>query len=153
MAPIWGMKPLKHLQNFLTQSCSCQKEIQGEKWRDWRKGDPVTTQLGIHFICRHQTSTLLLIPCFTCRQEPACLSSERLYQQLTETETDTYTQPLDEDRHPYGRIKGRTQVVEGDCSPLGRTIASANLHPSEIPEAKPLTKEHTWTYLWPPLLM
>jgi hypothetical protein len=51
------------------------------------------TQLGIHPMSRHQTLMLLLMPCCAYILEHS-LSSESLYQQLSETNADTYSQPL-----------------------------------------------------------
>jgi hypothetical protein len=43
--------------------------------------------------------------------------------QLTEADADTGNH-WPEVRHPYGRVRGRTEVAEGDCNPIGRTIVS-----------------------------
>ena len=66
---------------------------------------------------------------------------------LTETDADTYSQPLTEVREPYGRVRGRTEGAEGDGNPIGR-IVSTNPDSWELQETKPPTKEHTWTGLW-----
>jgi len=40
--------------------------------------------------------------------------------------------------------------LKGIATPTGRTTVSTNLDPSELPENKPKTKEHTWVgYLMP----
>ena len=71
----------------------------------------------------------------------------RLYQHLTETDADTYSQPLD--RAP-GSVRGKTKGAEGDCNIIGRTAISTNQTPSELPGTKSPTKEHTWAGPWPP---
>jgi hypothetical protein len=43
----------------------------------------------------------------------------------------------------YGTIRERTEGAEKDCNPMGRTTESTNPDPSELPETKPKTKEHT----------
>jgi hypothetical protein len=70
----------------------------------------------------------------------ALLSSEKLYQQLTETDADLYRQPLDYDREPSGRIRGRIEGAEGESNPIGRLIVSNNLEPWDLSGTKPLTK-------------
>jgi hypothetical protein len=50
---------------------------------------------------------------------------------------------------PYGRVRGRIEETEGDGNPIGRSRVSTNPDPSELPETKPPTKEHTWAGLWP----
>jgi hypothetical protein len=40
-------------------------------------------------------------------------------------------------RDQYGRVKGRTEGVEGDCNPIGRTTGSTNGDLSELSETKP----------------
>ena len=78
----------------------------------------------------------------------AWLSSERLYQQLTETDADT-AKHWPEVGDPYGRVRGRIEGAEGDFNPIGRPTVSTKLDPSQLPETKPKTKEHTWAGLWP----
>jgi hypothetical protein len=48
-----------------------------------------------------------------------------------------------------GDPNGRTEGTEGDGNLIGRPAVSANLDPWELPETKPLAKEHTWAGLWP----
>jgi hypothetical protein len=43
-------------------------------------------------------------------------------------------------RDCYGRVRGRSEGVEGDCTSTGRTTISTNPVPSELPETKLLTK-------------
>jgi hypothetical protein len=52
---------------------------------------------------------------------------------------NNYTEPRD----PYGRVRGRTEGIEGDGNPIGRPTVSTNLKPWELPEIEPPTKEHT----------
>jgi hypothetical protein len=79
----------------------------------------------------------------------AWLSFEKLYQQLTETDTYTYSQPLDLCRRVGGRIEG----VEGTGNPVERPTGSTDLDPWRLPETKPPTKECTWADLRPLTLM
>ena len=44
---------------------------------------------------------------------------------------------------PYGRVRGRTEGTEGDWDSIGRKTVSINPVPSDPPETKPSTKEHT----------
>jgi hypothetical protein len=81
--------------------------------------------LGIHSILRHQTLTLLMIPTRACRQEPGWLFSERVCQQLKQMQifpTNHWTEPGD----PNGRVRGRTEGAERDCSSIGRIMISTN---------------------------
>jgi hypothetical protein len=48
----------------------------------------------------------------------------------------------------YGRVRERVEGVEGDGNHIEKTISTI-LDPSELPETKPPTKEHTWVGLWP----
>jgi hypothetical protein len=50
---------------------------------------------------------------------------------------------------PYGRVRGKTEGVEGDCNTIGRKSIFTNPDPSELPETKPKTKRHTWAGSWP----
>ena len=70
----------------------------------------------------------------------AWLSSERLYQQLTETDADTANHWTEISDH-YGRV--RIEGAEGDGNPIGRTTVLTNLDPWELPETKSPTKEDT----------
>jgi hypothetical protein len=52
----------------------------------------------------------------------ALLSYERLYQQLTETDADSYiviANHSTEVGDSYGRIWGRFERTEGNCNPIG----------------------------------
>jgi hypothetical protein len=53
----------------------------------------------------------------------------------------------------YGRVRRRIEGAKGDGNPTGRPAVSNNQDPSELPEAKPSTKEHAWAGLWTPLQM
>ena len=65
------------------------------------------------------------------------MSSERFYQQLTDTDANT--------------AKHWTDVrAEGDGNPIGRLMVSTNLDPQELSETDPPTKEHTWAFPSPP---
>jgi len=66
----------------------------------------------------------------------AWLSSEWLYQQLTDTDEDTANH-WTEVRKPYGRIRGRIEGAKGDGNTIRRTTVSTNLDFSEFPETKP----------------
>ena len=77
------------------------------------------------------------------------LSSEGLYQQLTETYADTYSQPLDRGWNPYGTVRGRIEGTEGDGNPVGRPTVPTNLDPWEISKSEPPIEDHTWTGLKP----
>jgi hypothetical protein len=79
----------------------------------------------------------------------AWLSSERLYQQLTETDANTAKHWM-EVRDLYGRDGGRTEGAEGNGGPMGRPTVSTNLDPWKLPENKPPTKEHARSGLLPP---
>ena len=65
----------------------------------------------------------------------AWLSSERLYQQLTETDVDTQANHWTEAGDSCGRVRGRTEGAKGDCKFIRRTISS-NPDLSELPETK-----------------
>jgi hypothetical protein len=41
-------------------------------------------------------------------------------------------------------LEEKTEGVEGDCIPIGRTTVSTNPDPLELPETKQRTKEHTY---------
>jgi hypothetical protein len=44
---------------------------------------------------------------------------------------------------PYGRVRERIEGNEGDGNPIEILTVSTNLNPSELPETKLPTKEHT----------
>ena len=56
---------------------------------------------------------------------------------------------LTEPRDPKGRVRGRTEGAKGDGNPIGRVTISTNLHPWELPEPEPPSKEQTWASLRP----
>ena len=39
--------------------------------------------------------------------------------------------------------------ARGDCNSIERITISIDLDPSELPESRSKTKEHTWADLWP----
>jgi hypothetical protein len=63
-------------------------------------------------------------------------SSERLYQQLTETDADAFSQTLDWGQDPYVRVRERTEGAEGGGNLIGRPTVSTHRDPSELPETK-----------------
>jgi len=82
------------------------------------------------------------------------LSSESLYQQLTETDADTDNN-LTEFRGQNGRVRGRTEGAKGDCNPIGRPTVSTNPDRSEVPETElPIKAYMGWSVgedclVWP----
>jgi len=52
-------------------------------------------------------------------------------------------------RDRYGRVKERTEGIEGCCHLIGRTAISTNPDPLELSETKAPTKNHTGAGLWP----
>ena len=66
------------------------------------------------------------------------LSSERLYQQLTETSKHWI-----EVGDPYGRVRGRIEGTSGGGNPIGSQTVSTNLDLWELLEIEPPTKEQT----------
>jgi hypothetical protein len=44
---------------------------------------------------------------------------------------------------PYRGVRGRIEADKGGGNPIGRTTVLTNPDPSELPETKPLTKEHS----------
>jgi hypothetical protein len=73
----------------------------------------------------------------------AWLSSERLYQQLIETNANTHSQALDWDQNPYGRVRGNSEGTEADGCTIERPTELTNLEPWELPETKLSTKDPT----------
>jgi hypothetical protein len=71
------------------------------------------------------------------------LSSERLYQQVTETDTILTANHWTEVGDPYGRVKGRIKETGGNGNPIGRQTVSTILDPWELSDTKPPTKDHT----------
>jgi len=49
----------------------------------------------------------------------------------------------------YGRVRGRNEGAERNVNPIGRTTGPTNPDPSELPETRQKTKEHTWAGSWP----
>lgn len=75
----------------------------------------------------------------------AWLSSERAYQQLTETNKDIYLIPnhCSEVREPYSWIRRRIEAAEGEGDPIWRPHKSTNLDPWGIPETELPIRQHT----------
>jgi hypothetical protein len=86
-------------------------------------------------MCPHKILTLTDTILFV-----SWLSFERYYQQLAETNVNTYSQSLVEVGDPFGRVRGRSEGAEGDCNPIGRTTVPTNLDPSELPGTQPKTQ-------------
>jgi len=82
-----------------------QRRKYGEKgWgRDWRKGHPETATHGDLSTCSHQTQSLLGMPRSACCQEPDITVSWGLCQNLTNTELDAGSQPLNWEWGPQWR--------------------------------------------------
>jgi hypothetical protein len=89
-------------------------EMQGQKWsRDLRKGHPVT---GPNWDPPHVCTTNLdtITEAILCvDRNLALLSSERLYQQLTETNAHAYNQPLDWGRTPIEELEEGLKELRG----------------------------------------
>jgi hypothetical protein len=68
------------------------------------------------------------------------ISSEMVYQQLTETGTNTANHWTVVRDHS-GRVSRRIERSEGDWDPIGITTVATNLDPWELPETKLPTKE------------
>ena len=88
----------------------------------------------------HPNLTLLMI--LFCAYRQAWLSSERLYQQLTEIDADRLGAPM-------GELGEGLKELKGDCNPIGRPAVSTTMDPWLVPEPKPPTKEHICAGLWP----
>ena len=127
--------------NTLTQNCTSLKELQRQKWRrDWGK-DPVTSpdwdpsQGGGSKVWHYYWCCDVLTD-----RSLAWLPSEWSNKQLTETEADTYTQPMDRSWGLCGWIKERLEE-EGD--PIGRPAVSNNSDPWDLSDTEPPTRQHT----------
>jgi hypothetical protein len=88
-------------------------------------------QLGIYPMGRHQTPTLLLMPCCACRQElnmtvlRGSTSSWLRLRQILTAKLRTVV------RDPNGRVRGRIEGAEEDGNPIGRPTVPTNLDPWE----------------------
>lgn len=72
------------------------------------------------------------------------MSSERLYQQLTETDAeDTHSQAFDGGLEPYERVRGCIYRIEMEGNLIGRQTMSTNLNKWELSETELPPKEHT----------
>ena len=74
-----------------------------------------------------------------------CFPTERLYQQVTETDVHPYTQLLDWSPAAYGWIRQRTEEAEWVCNPIKRPEVSINLDLRRISETEPSIRQDTWT--------
>ena len=87
----------------------------------------------------HQTLTLLLMPCCSCRQKPSMAVCWEVPP----------APDLDRCRYLHSTIEiRRIERPKGDGNPIGRPTVSTNPDPWECSETKPPTKEHTWAGLW-----
>jgi hypothetical protein len=66
--------------------------------------------------------------------QTACLSSELLYQQLTETDADTYSQILHWVQGPHEQVRKRIEGAESNGNSIERTTLSTNPECWELPE-------------------
>lgn len=58
------------------------------------------------------------------------MTSERFYQQLTETDAGTHNQPLDTGLGTqWKKVRGRIEGTEGDGNPIGRPTMLTNVDP------------------------
>jgi hypothetical protein len=71
----------------------------------------------------------------------AWLSSERPYQELTETDADTYTTGLTSGTLMAELGEGLKKLKRRD--PLGRLSVLTNPEPSELPETEQQIRHHT----------
>ena len=69
----------------------------------------------------------------------AWVSSERLYQQLTETDADT-AKHWPKAREPHGKIKRRIEGTEEDGNSKEKLKPPMNMDLWELPETEPPTK-------------
>jgi hypothetical protein len=104
---------------------SKKKKMQGQKWNE---GKAIQWSRHLRIYVMGGTKAWYYYWCNVMLADwsLACLSSERLYQHLTETDADTYGQPLNWGQEPYGRVRGRTGGAEGDSNPIGRSTVSTN---------------------------
>jgi hypothetical protein len=71
MVPKWRDETTHPSQKNLTQNCPCLKKIQGKSEPDAEgKAIQKLPHHAIYSIHRPQTTTLMLMPRCTCRQEP-----------------------------------------------------------------------------------
>jgi hypothetical protein len=82
----------------------------------------------------------------------AWLSSERLYQQLTEKDADTANH-WTEIGDLYRRIMRQIERSEVDGNPIGRAEVLINPEPWNLSGTKISTKEHAWAGLRLPACM
>jgi hypothetical protein len=68
----------------------------------------------------------------------ASMFSERLKKQLTETDADTYTQPLE-----CGYIRRQMKEAEEESDTIGQPAVSTNSDLWELPDTDSPTRQHT----------
>jgi hypothetical protein len=66
----------------------------------------------------------------------AWLSSERPNKQLTKTDADTYTHPVD---RSYGWIRERLEEAEEEGNPIGTPAVTTNLSLHDLSDTEPPT--------------
>jgi hypothetical protein len=96
----------------------------------------------------HQSQTLLLMLCCSCRQQPlhSCpLSLSKLLRQMQIIIANHWTEVADS----YGRLRERIEGIEEDGNPIGRSTVSNNSELWELPETNLQTKEYTLAGLRP----
>lgn len=111
-------------------------EMQRQKWSRYRKkGHPEMGPIcNLSYVKAPNTNTITAV--FADRS-PAWLSSERLYQQLTETDEDTHSQPLKDTYSQPGTHMEESEglkELKGTATPLGRTTVSTNPDHWELPD-------------------
>jgi hypothetical protein len=143
MPPVedWGHLPI---WKSLIQNCSFLKETLGQKMEQRLQiVHPETAPPWDSSYPQTPNPTLLLIPTSACWQE---LSIAVLWEYLNKTDADAsnhWTEPSDS----YGRVKGRTEVAEGDCNPIGRTTISTKWTPQSSQGQNHQPKSiHEWVY-------
>ena len=107
--------------------------------RIWRKGYPEKAQPRDSSQFQISNLILLLKPKTACWQDPGTAIRERLCWHQTNTDADTYSQPL----YPNGRIRWRNEGAKGDCNTIGKTTILGN-QMSQSSQGL----NHTWRDPW-----
>jgi hypothetical protein len=100
---------------------------------------------------KHQSLSLIMIPCYACRQESKRLSSEMLHL-ATNSEECRNPQPKQwmELGDSYGKIGGETVGPKWDRISMGRPTEPSNLDPGGSQGLNHQPKRpHTWAGRWP----
>jgi hypothetical protein len=109
----WRGRVTNPQSKFLTQNCSCLKELQGQKWRrDWRSAIQWPAQLETHLMEGHQDLTQLLMLWYAYRQEP---SMALLWKALCGANWDRHgyvSTPNHWSQGSHGWIRGRNEEAE-----------------------------------------